>query len=102
MQLTSGDTVTLNTPDNPRLHNAAATVAEVTEWGAHVLTDAAATGRFRAAWGEMVLPAVGGLQPSARDQGFTGDICTRCQGCRMRRNGACLLCADCGETSGCS
>lgn len=35
-------------------------------------------------------------------QGFTGDICTHCQNMTMRRNGTCLMCATCGETTGCS
>jgi len=34
--------------------------------------------------------------------GYTGDVCDTCQGMRMRRNGVCLLCEDCGATSGCS
>jgi hypothetical protein len=38
----------------------------------------------------------------ARQQGFTGDTCSRCGGSSMKRNGACLCCADCGETTGCS
>lgn len=38
----------------------------------------------------------------ARVQGFTGDTCTVCQGFSMRRNGTCLLCVDCGATTGCS
>jgi hypothetical protein len=40
--------------------------------------------------------------PAAREAGFSGDVCERCQGSRMRRNGSCLLCSDCGETTGCS
>lgn len=38
----------------------------------------------------------------AREAGYTGDVCSVCQGCRMRRNGACLLCEDCKNSSGCS
>lgn len=38
----------------------------------------------------------------ARAQGYTGDTCTQCHGTRMRRNGSCLLCEDCGSSSGCS
>lgn len=38
----------------------------------------------------------------ARTQGFTGDCCTGCGGFSMRRNGTCLLCAECGTTTGCS
>ncbi len=35
-------------------------------------------------------------------QGFTGDPCENCQSLRMVRNGSCLKCMDCGETTGCS
>lgn len=38
----------------------------------------------------------------AKIQGFTGAICTACGSTRMRRNGSCELCSDCGATSGCS
>lgn len=34
--------------------------------------------------------------------GFTGDICPQCGGSSMARNGSCLLCQDCGSTTGCS
>jgi hypothetical protein len=39
---------------------------------------------------------------AAKDLGYTGDVCMACGGCRMRRNGACLLCEDCKNSSGCS
>lgn len=38
----------------------------------------------------------------ARLRGYTGDICTNCQSLTMVRNGTCLKCETCGETSGCS
>lgn len=38
----------------------------------------------------------------ARQQGFTGDTCVHCQSMRVRTNGTCHVCADCGETTGCS
>jgi len=38
----------------------------------------------------------------ARLRGYTGDICTNCQSLTMVRNGTCLKCQTCGETSGCS
>jgi hypothetical protein len=31
---------------------------------------------------------------------LTGDICSTCGGTNMRRAGTCLLCSDCGSTSG--
>lgn len=38
----------------------------------------------------------------AKEQGFTGSICTECGSTKMKRNGSCELCIDCGATSGCS
>jgi hypothetical protein len=92
-----GDKVILNTPDNPRLHSTVATITELTEWGAHVETPAAATGQFRAALSEMVLPHANGRTKST----LTGDVCPTCGGINMARSGACLTCQDCGSTSGC-
>ncbi len=39
---------------------------------------------------------------SAKLQGYTGSICTECNSLKMKRNGSCELCLDCGATSGCS
>ena len=39
---------------------------------------------------------------SARQQGYTGSVCTGCGSTKMKRNGACEICLDCGATSGCS
>jgi ribonucleoside-diphosphate reductase alpha chain len=38
----------------------------------------------------------------AKSLGYTGEQCTNCSSMRVRRNGTCLLCEDCGATSGCS
>ena len=38
----------------------------------------------------------------AKLKGYTGDICTNCGSATMVRNGTCLKCITCGETSGCS
>ena len=38
----------------------------------------------------------------AKQQGFTGSICTGCGSTKMKRNGSCEICLDCGATSGCS
>lgn len=38
---------------------------------------------------------------SAKQQGFTGSICSGCGSLRMKRNGSCEVCLDCGATSGC-
>ena len=38
----------------------------------------------------------------AKTQGYTGDQCLSCGSMKVKRNGSCLLCDDCGATSGCS
>jgi ribonucleoside-diphosphate reductase alpha chain len=38
----------------------------------------------------------------ARSKGYTGEQCTACGSLRVKRNGACTVCDDCGTTSGCS
>jgi ribonucleoside-diphosphate reductase alpha chain len=38
----------------------------------------------------------------ARASGYTGDSCTNCSNFTMVRNGTCLKCETCGETTGCS
>lgn len=39
---------------------------------------------------------------TARAQGFTGDACTSCGSMKMKRNGSCMVCIECGTTTGCS
>ncbi len=38
----------------------------------------------------------------AKQQGFTGSICSGCGSTKMKRNGSCEVCLDCGATFGCS
>jgi ribonucleoside-diphosphate reductase alpha chain len=38
----------------------------------------------------------------AKQQGFSGSICGSCGSLRMKVNGSCEVCLDCGATSGCS
>jgi ribonucleoside-diphosphate reductase alpha chain len=38
----------------------------------------------------------------ARQRGYTGDTCSSCGNMQMLRNGTCLKCDFCGETTGCS
>ena len=38
----------------------------------------------------------------ARHKGYEGDPCSQCKQFTMVRNGTCLKCTNCGETSGCS
>ena len=38
----------------------------------------------------------------AKLQGYTGSMCGGCGSFKLKRNGACEVCLDCGATSGCS
>lgn len=38
----------------------------------------------------------------AKLQGYTGSVCGGCGSLKMKRNGSCEVCLDCGATSGCS
>ena len=51
---------------------------------------------------ERVIAVKQTLRPVSRMMGFTGDFCSICQGDKMVRNGTCLVCMDCGSTTGCS
>lgn len=39
---------------------------------------------------------------AARQQGFTGNICSSCGSVHMQIAGHCEVCSDCGTTTGCS
>lgn len=122
-----GDVVRLNVPDNPTFHGLYAEVAELAEWGCHVRVPAmvhrsAPEWRsYRAGWSELAFvgrlprlaPAAVAVAPApsangvhkpteAKAQGYTGDSCGQCGGMKLVRNGACLLCTECGSSSGCS
>jgi len=85
-----GDRVRISAPDNERLHNTDAVVGQVTEWGAHLVAPAAATGQYRAAWGEMELVV-----------DYVGECCQACGSMNLRWAGKCKVCDNCGETGGC-
>ncbi len=98
-----GQEVILLVTENPRLNRQPARIVELCQWGAHVVCRAAATGRFRAVFTEMA-PVGGNIHQHTTamvESGYTGDVCQACGGLRMRRNGACLVCDDCGNNSGC-
>ena len=38
----------------------------------------------------------------AMSLGYTGEMCETCGSMRVKRNGSCTVCEDCGSTSGCS
>lgn len=97
-----GDSVLLNVPENPKLHETTATIKQLTDWGAFVFCPAAATKSFRALFNEMtLLESTNRSLLVAVEQGYTGDVCDTCGGFRMKRVGACLTCDNCGTSSGC-
>ncbi|RYE10641.1 MAG: vitamin B12-dependent ribonucleotide reductase [Hyphomicrobiales bacterium] len=42
------------------------------------------------------------LRSQAQMQGYTGDQCSNCNSMRMKVSGHCMVCEDCGTTTGCS
>ncbi|WP_298801071.1 vitamin B12-dependent ribonucleotide reductase [uncultured Devosia sp.] len=44
----------------------------------------------------------GKLRAQAQMQGYTGDQCSNCNSMRMKVSGHCMVCEDCGTTTGCS
>ncbi|MEQ1771104.1 MAG: vitamin B12-dependent ribonucleotide reductase [Devosia sp.] len=42
------------------------------------------------------------LRTQALMQGYTGDQCSNCNSMRMKVSGHCMVCEDCGTTTGCS
>ncbi len=38
----------------------------------------------------------------AKAQGYTGEQCANCGSMKVKRNGSCAVCVECGETTGCS
>ena len=39
---------------------------------------------------------------AAKQIGYTGEQCISCGSIRVKRNGSCTVCEDCGTTTGCS
>lgn len=82
-----GDRVMLEVPDNLIVHKQFGVVKEVTLYGA-VVSWRNNTREFRAFAHEMT-PLV-----------QTGNSCDKCGSTNLVRAGTCLLCQDCGDTSG--
>jgi ribonucleoside-diphosphate reductase alpha chain len=38
----------------------------------------------------------------AKRQGYTGEACSQCASMKVKQNGSCSVCLDCGTTTGCS
>ncbi len=89
--MTPGQRITLVNTGNDHIPDGTPAVVErVESWGAHVKTAATATSRYRAGWAEIA------------DAPASGHVCDNCGGSNVIRSGSCLLCQDCGQTSGCS
>ncbi len=41
-------------------------------------------------------------KPDMKKLGFTGEQCGKCGSMKVKQNGSCSVCMDCGETTGCS
>lgn len=94
--------VRINNPEIPQ-HGKEVVVEQVESWGCHLTGTGVGTGKYRALWSEMVLlDSKEGRVQLAREMGYTSDICPTCQAMTMKRNGSCLLCDSCGQSSGCS
>lgn len=50
---------------------------------------------------QTIPPSAPVTSGTARAAGYTGDACS-CGSFRTRRNGTCMVCDDCGTTTGCS
>lgn len=82
-----GDHVRMVVPDNPYVHGKLATIQSHTEYGANVSWNGG-SGKFRLFFHEMQAVVT------------TGSVCMKCGGSNMVRAGTCMLCRDCGDTSG--
>jgi hypothetical protein len=82
-----GDKVMLEVPDNLQVHKQFAVVKETTLYGA-IVSWRNNTREFRAFAHEMI-PVVS-----------TGNQCDKCGSSNLVRAGTCLVCQDCGDTSG--
>ena len=61
--------------------------------------------RAAPAFGSSLAPAgesVAEKRAEARMKGYVGEACPECGNFTMVRNGTCLKCETCGETTGCS
>lgn len=92
--------VTLNTPENDRLHGKEGIIYEVTEYGAIVRTNVG-SGFFRALFSEMVLEGTETTNGVHVKKEYTGNCCVDCGSTNLLRTGSCETCQDCGRSSGC-
>jgi hypothetical protein len=94
-----GDRVRIVGSGNAVLEGAAGVVLELADYGALLDLPAAATGRYRAGWWELVpLEADrNGHAPATS----SGQFCDHCGSADLMRTGPCLTCRACGASGGC-
>jgi ribonucleoside-diphosphate reductase alpha chain len=58
----------------------------------------------RAAPAERVVKVDADMQKvaDAKKQGYIGEACGQCASMKVKQNGSCAVCLDCGTTTGCS
>jgi ribonucleoside-diphosphate reductase alpha chain len=66
------------------------------------LVTADETSTVKSPSGMLSLQVKVGSSSEAQSFGYTGEHCTNCGSMRVKRNGSCTVCEDCGSTSGCS
>lgn len=83
------DHVRMIVPDNQRVYNKIGIVKCLTDYGA-IVSWSGGSGEFRLFNHEM----------QKVSQLYSGNICNKCGSINVVRAGTCLLCRDCGDTSG--
>ncbi len=117
-----GDEVRFVHTGNDVVEGHTGVIAELADFGAHCLTFATQTGRYRALWEEMertgradgaVVEALersydghlnepkSSVLVSQGGDAATGEVCAECGGNMVRRGGPCLRCENCGASGGC-
>lgn len=67
-----------------------------------VLSDSESSSKQRNGYGAVYQQLSVGSSSEAQSFGYTGEHCSNCGSLRVKRNGSCTVCEDCGSTSGCS
>ncbi|MDT3740656.1 MAG: vitamin B12-dependent ribonucleotide reductase [Candidatus Kapabacteria bacterium] len=67
-----------------------------------VLSDSETGSKQNNGYGAVYQQLSVGSSSEAQSFGYTGEHCSNCGSMRVKRNGSCTVCEDCGSTSGCS
>lgn len=99
-----GDQVIVHS-DNPEVDGKPGTILEVQWVPVYHLSVPTRGGKYRAFEFEVtpLHPQRNGVHtPEPKRHGYTGSSCQKCGGVKMIRAGACEVCEECGDSSGCS